>query len=286
MRRIVAALVAGTLMILLTVALPSHAYAASGSGCTALQQTTVGCPTNTGTSVVVDGSHTTPGRPSTPTRPNTTPIRDSAPTGPAPSDPRSVEFGQCLNSWDDQIACFLATQPDDPTPDDDADPTPSIPAITITDLAAFAPASAPLTAEPDNAGVAGLPTNFLFAPTTHTTDGTLFGYPVSVRFTPTRTDVHHGDGTITTTTDPGATWDDLGQAPFTPTPTSHTYTQRGEYTAHAVTYYTAEINLGVGWYPIPGELTTTGTPQTITIYEAHTALVAHTCSQTPTAPGC
>ncbi|MFT4156746.1 MAG: hypothetical protein QM630_02290, partial [Microbacterium sp.] len=41
--------------------------------------------------------------------------------------------------------------------------TDTTPAVTITDLASFAPNPITLTAEPSNIGIAGLPTNFLAA---------------------------------------------------------------------------------------------------------------------------
>src|SRR5690606_38257876 len=68
--------------------------------------------------------------------------------------------------------------------------------------------------------------------------------------------------------------------------TSHTYAERGTYTARIDVDYTAEIDLGAGWIPITGQLTTTGPGQEIRIYEAHTALVAHTCVEDPDGVGC
>lgn len=41
-----------------------------------------------------------------------------------------------------------------------------------------------------------------------------------------------------------------------------------------------------GWFPITGTLTIPGPAQNIRIYEARTALVAHTCAKNPTGPGC
>ncbi|QTV80966.1 hypothetical protein [Microbacterium sp. NIBRBAC000506063] len=116
--------------------------------------------------------------------------------------------------------------------------------------------------------------------------GTLFGWPLSVRFTPAGHDFHYGDGAMRTSSTSGATWADLGQAQFTPTDTSHVYRERGTYTVRMDTRYSAELNLGYGWVPLQGEVTSRGAGQEIRIFEARTALVAHTCEQTPTAPGC
>lgn len=161
-----------------------------------------------------------------------------------------------------------------------------IPEITLTDLEQFAPAPVTLSAEPSNAGIADMPTNFLGAASAHTQTGSLFGFPVTVRFTPVGYDYDYGDGTSATVTAAGRTWEDLGQAQFTPTPTSHVYTERGTYTAALSIRYSAEVDLGRGWYPVAGQLTIPTAPQQVQIFEAHTALVAHTCTEKPTAPGC
>ncbi|REJ04720.1 hypothetical protein DY023_14715 [Microbacterium bovistercoris] len=196
-------------------------------------------------------------------------------------------------SWekcDDEIptwrGCYLPIEDDaDPTDQPPAS-TPGIPAITITDLASFAPEAATLTGEPENLGVVGLPTNMVADAGVHTETGTLFSFPIAVRFTPATYTFVNGDNTTTKATTGGASWADLRQAQFTPTATSHTYTARGTYAARVDIAYTAEIDLGTGWFPITGTLTTTGADQQIRIFEAHTALVAHTCNETPTAPGC
>ena len=158
--------------------------------------------------------------------------------------------------------------------------------LTITDLAAFAPAPATTVGEPDNLGVAGLPANLVTAATTQTQAGAVLDLPVTVRFTPVAFDTDYGDGVTASTTTGGRTWAELRQPEFTPTPTSHTYRSRGAYTVTTAVRYTAEVDLGNGWFSVPGELTIPGTPQRITVYEAHTGLVAHTCVEQPTAPGC
>lgn len=158
--------------------------------------------------------------------------------------------------------------------------------LTITDVAAFAPSPASTTVEPGNAGVAGMPTNFVSSGAVHTQSGDLFGRPVSVRFSPVGYDFDYGDGTTRSTTDGGRTWAELGQASFTATATSHAYRQRGTYSAHARVRYTAEVDIGNGWFPVSGELTIDGPVQQIRVYEARTALVDRTCTEQPTAPGC
>ncbi len=199
-----------------------------------------------------------------------------------------ARFAECIDNWDSYMHCFNAiAKGEDAAPEEAADDsTPAIPAVTITDLASFAPPATALTGEPSNLGVAGLPTNFVATASAVTQQGELFGYPISVRFTPASFTFHYGDGTTATRTHGGSSWADLGQAQFTPTDTSHTYAERGEYVARVDVAYTAEIDLGVGWFPVAGQLTTTGPAQNIRIFEAHTALVAHTCAERPSSPGC
>jgi hypothetical protein len=185
--------------------------------------------------------------------------------------------------WTSHDECIRIRPPEaDPT----APPAVVSPTITITDLASFSPAPGTLAGEPDNLGVAGLPTNFTTDAAAHTRSGTLFGYPVTARFTPASFVFRYGDGQTRTATTAGKTWEALRVPQFTPTETSHTYAERGTYQASVDTVYTAEIDLGTGYFPISGTLTIPGPPQSIQIYEARTALVAHTCNEDPTAEGC
>ncbi|MGW8483453.1 PKD domain-containing protein [Microbacterium sp. NPDC055903] len=236
--------------------------------------------------MTISDSQTDPGSPGSPGSPGTSVPVDRW------GDPIQGPFGQtgedfdrdkCLIDWNAHIGCFLAdeVEPGEPTED-----TPSIPAVTIDDLAQFTPDGPRIAGEPDNVGVAGLPTNFVASATVQTVSGTLLGYPIEVRFTPVGYDWDFGDGESESTSEAGRSWESLGQAAFTPTPTSHTYTERGDYTASVDVRYSAEIDLGIGWFPIPGEVTAAGPTQSIRIFEAHTALVAHTCEQAPASPGC
>ena len=245
------------------------------------------CPTNTGNEIIIDGSHTNPGDP------GTSPIGDwdsetdvdwTPPPGWTP--PAEFNFQTCLDDWDSYIHCFRESDEAEEAEPADEDATPAIPAVTINDLARFAPAGSAIAGEPDNVGVVGLPTNFVATASAHTVNDSLFGFPVAVRFTPSGYDFSFGDGTSTTTTSGGLSWADLGQAQFTPTATSHTYAERGTYSAQVDLRYTAEVDFGIGWFPIAGEVTSVGSPQEIRIFEAHTALVAHTCQQAPDSPGC
>jgi hypothetical protein len=242
---------------------------------------------NSGTEIIIDGSQATPGDP------GTSPIGDWDSDTDAdwtpPSDwtpPPEFDFQTCLDNWDSYIHCFRASDETEEEEVAEEGSTPAIPAITIADVARFAPAGSAIAGEPDNVGVVGLPTNFVATASVHTVNDSLFGFPVAVRFTPAGYDYRFGDGTTATTTTGGRSWADLGQAQFTPTATSHTYVERGTYSAQVDLRYTAEVDFGIGWFPISGEVTSVGTPQQIRIFEAHTALVARTCEQAPDSPGC
>lgn len=262
---------AGVVIVAMLVAassLPaSPAMASGGATCSDIQIKTNNCPpqvTNNGTWTEIVGEWEVPGTDST----------------DGTSDPDTKTFTPVEK-------CNITTTtiefcPVSPT----VNGVGEIPEVTLTDLAQFAPAPATLSAEPSNAGIADMPTNFLGAASVHTQTGSLFGFPVTVRFTPVGYDYTYGDGTNATVTTAGRSWGDLGQAQFTPTPTSHTYTERGTYNAGLSIRYSAEVDLGRGWYPIAGQLTIPTAPQQIQIFEAHTALVAHTCTEKPTAPGC
>lgn len=257
------------------------------SGCSKANLIADGCGVdNTGTSVNVTGTKTTTSDDDRSDNDNNRSDDDGTDTGTwTPPRTRTVDdFADCIASWDAYRRCFRDIG------DEDEDPTtpepPPLPEVTLADIAQFAPPAAVLGAEPGNAGIADMPTNFTAAASVHTQSGTLFGYPISVRFTPVGYDYVFGDGTGATFTTAGRSWQDLGQATFTPTPTSHVYADRGTYTATLSIRYSAEIDLGSGWFPIAGQLTITSADQAIRIFEAHTALVDHTCTEAPGAPGC
>ncbi len=260
------------------IVLPTQATASTE--CPVWKQLAGACMTNTGTEIIIDGSQETGGDPGS----SPIDVGWQPPTDDSWSPQKPFDFDQCLIDWDSYIHCFRASEEaEETTEEDDA---PAIPAVTISDLVRFAPAGSVIHGEPDDVGVVGLPTNFVAAASVHTVDASLFGFPISVRFTPSAYDFSFGDGATLTASSGGATWESLGQAQFTPTDTGHTYTERGTYTARVDVRYTAEVDLGVGWFPVDGEVTAPGPARDIRIFQAHTALVAYTCAQAPTSPGC
>ncbi|MCK2037141.1 hypothetical protein KZC51_13490 [Microbacterium sp. SSW1-49] len=225
------------------------------------------------TTLTVTGERNTPGT-AAPSSPDN--VQDSnAGTQRPPQEPT---FDECLPLWNTGQECFPAGE--------DAPAASTLPTITMNDLVAFSPAPVAALGEPGNLGIAGMPTNFVATASAHTRTGTLFGFPLTVRFTPVGYDFDYGDGDRAILTTGGQSWSSLGQAQFTPTSTSHVYQERGTYLADVDVRYTAEVDLGTGWLPVPGEMRTEGPDQEIRVFEAHTALVAYTCEQKPTGLGC
>lgn len=157
---------------------------------------------------------------------------------------------------------------------------------TLNDIASFAPAPLALVDEPGSVGIAGMPLNFVIQVRTHEQTGTLFGLPVTVRFTPASVTFRYGDGTSRDANSGGSTWAELGLAQFSPTPTSHAYSARGTYTVSAVVHYTAAANFGNGWLTVPGLVDIPTPASSIQILEARTALVDQTCVENPAGIGC
>lgn len=171
-----------------------------------------------------------------------------------------------------------------------AEPTPppaGEPAVTLRDIATFHPAPHEHTAEPAGWAVIDLPANAIADVDTVTRSGTLFGRPVDVRFHPVAYRWAYSDGGTVNSSDPGATWTDLGQAEFTATPTSHVYRSKGEHTARLDVTYVAEYRFdGSAWRWIDGTLTIEGAPQRVLVGEFDTVLVTGPCTTHPDSPGC
>lgn len=164
---------------------------------------------------------------------------------------------------------------------------PGIPAVRARDVQSFAPAGPALVSEPEGVGVVGMPANFVASASAHSVSGTLFGRPVTVRFTPVAYVFDYGDGAIGRSASGGASWSDLGQAQFTPTATSHAYDERGTYAVSVTIEYAAQVDFGIGrWLPVQGVVTSTTAGYRVEIFEVRTALVDKTCAENPSGPGC
>lgn len=278
MRRVSLTLSSLVLAAAMLVMVSSPAYAA---GCQNPGWTTT-CTSNSGTQIDIVGEHSQPGRDGGGSSANTGGRGGAGPsTGDAtPADPpvrpdgctevalRSGSYLVCPDGAGEEVA-------------------PGIPAVTARDLASFAPARPALGSEPEGVGVVGMPANFVASAPAQTVGGTLFGRPVTVQFAPTAYVFDYGDGATTRSASGGASWEALGQAQFTPTPTSHAYAERGTYEVSVAIEYAAAVDFGTGaWYPVRGVVTATTAGYPVEIFEVRTALVDKTCGENPTGPGC
>jgi hypothetical protein len=255
----------------------SMAAAPSGNGFCSPDLASIGCPTvgNTGTQLDIGGSYTQPG-----TETDTVGWNPDAPP-PPPVRLTPGERGSPDCAPDAEVCVPVYT---DPAPEEDAED--EIPEVTLADLVSFVPAQPALSAEPAAAGIVGMPTNFVAAATEQQLTGALFGRPVIVRFTPVAYVFDYGDGSSGRSDTGGASWDALGQAQFTATPTSHAYAERGSYVSSVTVEYAPAVDFGDGWRPVAGVVTSTTGGYAVDIYELRTALVERTCTENPAGPGC
>jgi hypothetical protein len=162
--------------------------------------------------------------------------------------------------------------PVQPPADPAADAEPA-PAVTISDLARFLPASAALHAEPDGWAVVGVPANFWADATSVTVSGELLDRAAQVRFTPQAYRFDYGDGSSRTAAAAGSPWSALGQEELTETPTSHVYRARGAVRARVTVVYSAQYRFAGGpWIAVAGAVSGTTPSQRVLVVVARTAL--------------
>jgi hypothetical protein len=167
------------------------------------------------------------------------------------------------------------------------EPTPSIPAITLSDLAVFRPQAAVQFMQPDGWMVVGLPTNFVAVIDRHVVSGTLLGAPADVRFTPVAYRWRYGDGTAARLGTRGASWASLGLSEFDATSTSHVYRASGTYVIELDVEYTAEYRFAGGaWTSLTGVIVLPANDLVATAGGAVTVLVDRDCAREPAGPGC
>lgn len=252
-----------TLLLSLAVVSWSPTVAATATTpCNSASNLVSACVSNSGSQVDVSGTTTHPSRPGTgpqsPNGPGTTP-----PSPPAPS----VE--ECLRRCD--MVYDVETFPE----------------VTASDLVSFRPAAPSVVSEPAGIGVVGMPANIVAAAAEQRLAGPLLGYDVVVRFAPVAYVFDYGDGTSLRSTAGGATWQRLGQAAFTPTATSHVFSDAGTYAVRVTTHYAAWVDFGTGtWFAVRGTVSATTGGHDLRIVEVRTALVDRTCLEDPTGPGC
>lgn len=122
---------------------------------------------------------------------------------------------------------------------------------------------------PDGLTLVNFETNFYTtdtAPIAKTV--TLLGQQVTLEATPATYTWHFGDGTSTSTTEPGAAYPDLT--------ITHDYQRTGDYGPSLSTTYTGRYRVGDGpWQTIPGTVTIDGPAQPLRAIEAQPKLVGY-----------
>jgi hypothetical protein len=162
----------------------------------------------------------------------------------------------------------------------------ALPTPTLSDIAAFRPIVGVDHMEPNGWFVTGLDANFFVTGGASTRNGTLLGYPASVRFTPIRWRWTYGDGAGATRSTPGAPWAAQGIREFDPTSTSHVYDNAGTYVIDLTIGYHADYSFsGSAWAPIDGVLWLPANRLVATVGGAKTVLVERDCGVS-SGPGC
>ncbi len=155
-------------------------------------------------------------------------------------------------------------------------PTPS-----MSDVREFYPASTTISSEPQGWALKGRPFNLVADTTPITRSGTVLGLPTQVTFTPTRWNWDYGDGTTQATDTGGISWAASGRKRFTTTPTSHTYTTRGDFTVSLSVDYKVTYQFGNNpWRPIDGTLTIPAGSMPVRVVVGSTVLTTGPCTST------
>ena len=250
--------------------------AGSGDECGRAGQYGAGCPNSSagiGNGVVnLGGSTTAPGTPGT---------YDPS----IPVDPSKMTAAE-RDAWDAARAQYAAAN-GLPYRDSFVVRSPATAPVTLDDIASFRPTVGTSMMEPNGWMVVGLPTNFYASTTAHVVDGTLLGFPASVRFTPVSWRWTYGDGSSRASATGGATWASLGLPEFEPTATSHVFGSPGTFTIQLTVSFAAEYRFGgPTWVPIAGTLAVPANSIVATAGDAQTVLVARDCVANPQGIGC
>jgi hypothetical protein len=278
MMRAISVCAVGVLLSILSVALPN---AATAAGCLDTDFAIGACVGNG--SIDIGAGTTRPGRDGNRGGGRDDSSHGSGDSGSGSDSGISPGGESCDASFRD---CYTFGAP--PSPEGPGSDAPAAPAVTIRDIASFAPNTPSLRTQPDRWAVVRLPLNVIATAAVHIREGTLLGQLAEVRFTPIAYSFDYGDGTTNTVTDGGAGWVELGLREFSETPTSHTFGTAGRYMVTVSVDYAAEFRHGGSpWTAVSGSLTIpTDTPLQVSVREAKTVLVDRDCRHPRRGPGC
>ena len=267
---------AGLILVIPAIAIASLGVSVGAAGCSVVQINAGLCsitPSTTNTTVILDGTiGGTSGGDS----------GDGTGTGSwnEDFDSAAAPEPECVFSEIEPDRCYR--NPPNPT-----DPLTAAPAVTITDVAAFAPTFAAALSEPSGWAIAGLPANLVGPAGAVTVGGTLLGSPADVRFVPVAWRWDYGDDSTATLGVAGSTWAASGLPEFSATSTSHVWTASGIHRVALAVVAVAEYRIAGGpWIPVAGSLTLPVSEFDIVVATADTVLVERDCRANPSGPGC
>ncbi|MGG5751302.1 hypothetical protein ACQ3I4_01580 [Zafaria sp. Z1313] len=120
---------------------------------------------------------------------------------------------------------------------------------------------------------------------TQTFSVTIFDQDVRVRAIPTTWVWDYGDGETVRRDFAGAPMPDHDLA--VETPSSHVYTETGDFQVRLTTLYRGEYSTEGGpWTPIPGVAGVPSDPLTMSVWRTRKLMVAEDCTANPDGPGC
>ena len=154
--------------------------------------------------------------------------------------------------------------------------TPPTPPSSSSDLESFRPGFPAIVVEPGGWSIPRLPTNIFAAVGETIETGELLGWPIQVRFTPSRYQWNYGDGLSVTHSGAGNSW---GAAQFSPTTTSHTYSRPGVYRVSLeVGFHVAYRFDDGGFMEIPGMVWRSAEQRNLQVLTVTSLLVESGCS--------
>ena len=137
----------------------------------------------------------------------------------------------------------------------------------VSELATFRPNQPGIVAEPDSWALPTLELNVYSTASRHRVSGELLGWPVVVRFTPSRFRWSFGDGQSATHSSAGSSNASAGRDQFDRSPTSHAYARPGSYTVRLVVDYDVEFKFEGGTFSdLDGRVSREASSRVITVF--------------------
>jgi len=170
--------------------------------------------------------------------------------------------------------------------EDPGDVTERIREVILSEFQQRPIAASTLAIQPGPHSLVGMHTNMFVDATEQVLDMELLGQNLRIVATPTEFEWFYGDGTsFGPSPVPGGPLpeDRWGER----TPTSHVYTDTGDYPVSVTTYFSGEYSVNGGpMIPIDGRATVSTPAQTVSIWRSESRNVADDCITNPSGIGC